>query len=206
VLLGSLLLLGTSGLVSSAAASPAVAAQQPAAHVAAPPAASTAIPLLAQTGAVPALINYNSNFAGKDLCLGIAGGLKDTYAVQWSCNRHTDQQWAWGNPFAPNNTAWRQLVNADGQCLGTNGGLTKEGTRVVGWSCYPGHTDQYWWEDTGTSCGEGAFHPFYNLAAVEAGHNYVLGVGGDSYNVGAEVVIWNYQNVCNNQFWALGSY
>jgi hypothetical protein len=42
------------------------------------------------------LYNYNSQAAGRTLCLGISGGKDDAPAVQWPCNGHPDQIWLAG--------------------------------------------------------------------------------------------------------------
>jgi hypothetical protein len=135
------------------------------------------------------------------LCLGIAGGLPRSPAVQWSCENHADQLWATGSEYG--STGYYQFVNNDHQCLGVAGGSTQEGARVYAWNCIPGARDQYWkWGQnfcekvlplSGVTFD---YNPLYNLKSGD-----VLGVSGNSSQVGAPVVIWRFQGVCNNQFW-----
>jgi len=134
------------------------------------------------------VFNYNSG-----LCLGISGDANDQPAVQWGCNVNRDQRWHWGSQNSSYN-GWYQLVNANGSCLGVSGGSVSEGAQVVGWSCN-GHLDQYW---AAGSSGCGGYVPLFNLNS-----GYVAGVGGNSKTQGADVVQWQYQGVCNNQFWKL---
>jgi endoglucanase len=134
------------------------------------------------------VINYNSG-----LCLGVSGGKNDQDAVQWTCNGHADQQWHWGSQNA-SYPGWYQLVNNVGSCLGVTGGSASEGARVVGWTCDGStHYDQYW-APQAENCG--GYVPLENLNS-----GYVLGVSGNSTAVGADIVQYAYQGVCNNQFW-----
>lgn len=140
--------------------------------------------------------NYNSQAAGRPLCLGISGGKDDAPAVQWTCNGHPDQIWHLGLEWL--NSPYYQLINNDNQCLGVAGGSTALGARVVGWTCQTGATNQYWAAGS-SSCG--VYHPYYNLGAALDNVGRVLGVSGNSLESGAAVVIWSFQGVCNNQFW-----
>jgi hypothetical protein len=138
------------------------------------------------------IFNWNSG-----LCLGIYQGHHDAPALQWGCNGNPDQSWHWGNPDFPG-SAWYQLVNGDGQCLGVAGGSLSEGARVVGWDCLgPNHPDQYWTPDGNQTGLCGAYSYLDNGNST----GYVLGVGGNSTAWGAPVVQWEPQGVCNNQFW-----
>lgn len=136
---------------------------------------------------IDAIVNYHSG-----LCLGITGGEDDAAAVQWTCNGHPDQQWSVGGT---NSAGYYQLVNDDGECLGVAGGATAANSEVVGWSCLgTSHQDQYWYVDTSISCG--GYYPIYNYKSGR-----VLGVSANSTAVGAAVVIYGFQDTCNNQFW-----
>jgi Ricin-type beta-trefoil lectin domain-like len=140
--------------------------------------------------------NYNSQAAGHTLCLGISGGKDDAPAVQWPCNGHPDQIWHLGQEFG--NGPYYQLINSDHQCLGVAGGSIAQGARVVGWTCEAGALNQYWAAGS-ESCG--FYHPYYNLGAVLDGADMVLGVSGNRLQAGASVVIWGFQDRCNNQYW-----
>jgi hypothetical protein len=187
-----------------AGAAPALAAGQPGSHGAVQPAPVTAIPVQAPATGLPyePLVNWNSlvNPSGVSLCLGIIGGDVDAAAVQWSCDGHDDQQWLesleWGS------SGYYELQNLTGECLGTSDAQTAEGTQVVGWICIASHPDQYW---KPIAACNGTFLAWENLAAAKAGEQYVFGVAGNSYAVGAGIVLWRYQGVCNNQFWAFAS-
>jgi Ricin-type beta-trefoil lectin domain-like len=133
------------------------------------------------------LVNYNSH-----LCLGIAGGRANARAVQWNCNNSANQAWHWGAEYG--NSGYYQLANGDNQCLGILGGSTAVGAQVVGWSCLPGHRDQYWYMPGLTCNGD------YPIANLKSGQ--VVGVSGNSRSNGANVIQWPYQKKCNNQFWA----
>jgi len=144
----------------------------------------------------PFYLNYNSQAAGRTLCLGISGGDDDAPAVQWTCNGHPDQIWHLGLEWG--NSAYYQLINNDDQCLGVAGGSIAQGARVVGWTCSTGAPNQYWSAGS-ASCG--LYHPYYNLGTVLDGTDLVLGVSGNSLEAGASVVIWSFQDRCNNQYW-----
>lgn len=132
------------------------------------------------------LVNFNSG-----LCLGIDGGRIDADAVQWSCNGAANQAWHWGSQWGT--SGYYQLINASGACLGIINGSGQSGARIVGWSCLSGHPDQYW-TPAGNCSGYSAI---FNLNS-----GLVVGVTGNSFNVGAAVIQYPYQGVCNNQFWA----
>jgi hypothetical protein len=137
------------------------------------------------------IINWNSG-----LCLGIYQGEHDAPALQWGCNGNPDQSWHWGSPDFPG-SAWYQLINGDGQCLGVAGASTSEGARVVGWKCLgPTHEDQYWMPD-GNQLGQCGVYSYLDNGNDE----YVLAVSGNSTAWGAPVVQWDPQGTCNNQYW-----
>ena len=139
------------------------------------------------------IVNWNTQGA---ICLGISGGKTDAPAVVWTCNTHADQLWRQGKEYG--RTGYYQLVNNHNQCLGVSGGSTKEGARVVSWTCLTGHKDQYWKWDTTRNCSYDylTYNTLDNLKS-----RYVLGIAGNSSKSGAAVVIWRYQGKCNNQFW-----
>jgi len=172
-------------MLGLAAAAPANADTAPPAQPA-QPAQQTASPAL--SGSAPSvLVNFNSND-----CLGILGGADDAPAVQWPCNGSPDQSWTLGSEYS--DSAYFQIVNGDGQCLGVLGGSTGEGASVYGWTCLgPSHPDQYW-----TLLGSGTSGYSY-LLNLNSG--LVLGVLGNSTAQGASVVQWANQNTPNNQLW-----
>jgi hypothetical protein len=141
------------------------------------------------------VVNFNSLNVGEKLCLGISGGKDDAPAVQWDCNDSANQTWHWGDELG--DTGYYQLVNGDDQCLGVAGGSDTEGADVVGWTCLgSGHPDQYWTLDDASEADN--FYPIFNYHS-----GYVLGVAGNSYEVGASVVQWHFQDEPNNQYWEL---
>jgi hypothetical protein len=172
-------------VLPAAAATAAPAARQAAI-------AAAACPISEDCGSGFHLVNFHSG-----LCLGITSGLDDAPAVQWTCNGNPDQLWHWGSPLFPNvpDSDLFQLVNGDGECLGVASGSENEGAQIVGWSCLgQAHRDQYW-EPGGNSCG-GQYTPLTNAKS-----GFVLGVTGNSPNVGASIVQWPFQGQCNNQYW-----
>jgi hypothetical protein len=192
-----------------AGAAPALAAGPPESHGAVQPAPVTAIPVEAQAQAVvPSLMeNWNTSSSGGALCLGVTAGESNAPAVQWNCAPgHPDQEWSVGVEYG--STGFYQIQNEltspedpEGQCLGVAGGVISEGAQVVGWDCDAGHPDQYW--APVAICDDGLFEAYENLAAAQDGEEYVVGVAGNSNAFGAAVVLWQYQGVCNNQFWTL---
>jgi hypothetical protein len=96
---------------------------------------------------------------------------------------------------------FNQLINGSGECLGVASGSQANGATVVGWSCLgPTHLDQYW---AGTDGLMGL--PPGGCSGAElllnANSDKVLGVVSNSLKAGAAVVEWDYQLICNNQFW-----
>jgi hypothetical protein len=183
-------ILGLSGALGLAVAAPAGAATT--ARHASPsiPTSTRNAPQITPDTPLGSLVNYNSR-----LCLGITGGQHNAAAVQWNClTGHPDQQWHTG---AANSAGYYQIVNGDGQCLGVAGGSTAQGAQVVGWNCLgPSHPDQYWLYDGNITCAT-FYSPIFNYKSGR-----VVGVAGNSTAVGAAVVQFHYQGVCNNQFWA----
>jgi hypothetical protein len=146
------------------------------------------------------------------LCLGIQGGLKTpgTPAVIWPCNNHLDQKWHWGNSVTYNGFIYTQLVNGFGQCLGTNGGAINENVGLVSYTCLGAtHPDQYWEAPIFNNCyrADYAFSYLYNYASVDAPTDNLLVIGtkGGVLTQNTPVVMWNFQEECNNQMWALPS-
>lgn len=178
------------------AAAPA-GAVTPASHVSVPFRASASNrPEIAADAALGQIVNYNSNVVGIPLCLGISGNNINAPAVQWDCDADA-QRWYTG---ATNSAGYYQIywVTANGtkQCLGVAGGSTSPNAQVVGWNCLgTSHPDQYWLIG-GYSCSK-TYFPIWNYKAS----GRVLGVAANSTKQGAAVVIYGYQNMCNNQFW-----
>ena len=150
------------------------------------------------------LVNYASGY-----CLGIAGGSPTvgTDAVQWNCNGNPDQQWAVRSTTTVDGVVFDQLESNDNAlCLGVSGGSTTEGAKLVGWNCLgTDHQDQ-WWANIDSEASGGpycdGYEPIANLKDAEAGKTYVIGTQGGSSAEGADLVQWNWQKTCNNQYWA----
>jgi hypothetical protein len=124
-----------------------------------------------------------------------------TSAVLWHCNGNPDQQWRWGTTASYNGIVYQQLENGHNQWLGTDGGLTNIGTELVSWTCLGSdHPDQYWAAPYYTDCGLG--HIIYDYATVAAGQLNVIGtLGGGTSTDGTPIILWDFQNSCNNQIW-----
>jgi hypothetical protein len=194
-------ILGLSGF--GLAAAPAGAVTAPAGAVTAPAGAVTApagaagqhpsAPFSPRTGKaerIDATHVYNFNSL---LCLGIKGG-NGTSAVQWNCINHGDQLWRTGKQIRD---GYYQIINNDNRCLGVQGGSTREGAAVVGRKCLgTSHPDQYWQIESGSCYGISGYFMLKNYKS-----HYVVGVLGNSGRVGAAVVQWRDQGVCNNQVW-----
>ena len=135
------------------------------------------------------------------LCLGTQGGLDNHPAVQWTCVNHADQLWRTGGSLNGIFGTAYQVINNNNpnQCLGVAGGSTTEGADVVGWNCGgPSHPDQYWYIGSFFCTKSGTtYYTFDNFKS-----NWVMGVAGGSTAVGAAVVQFRYQSMCNNQFWS----
>lgn len=132
--------------------------------------------------------NFNSH-----LCLGIKGGNVGP-AVQWSCINHPDQLWRTGGQIR---AGYYQIINNANRCLGVQSGSIREGEAVVGWKCLgTGHPDQYWQIEEGSCNGVNGYFMLKNYKT-----HYVVGVAANSKRVGAAVVQWRDQGLCNNQVW-----
>jgi hypothetical protein len=138
-----------------------------------------------------------ANYHALGSCLGISGNDFNAPAVLWPCTADGQQAWFIGSS---NSAGYYQIEWTPGQCLGVAGGSTAQGSRVVGWNCDgPGHPDQYWLIFSAYCAAEGVhYHLIVNYKS-----GLVLGVAGNSTATGAHIVIWTYQGVCNNQFWAV---
>jgi hypothetical protein len=141
------------------------------------------------------------------MCMGTAGGGTNTNAVLWQCTTNTpNQDWQFsGSPLYASIGGSLQpfyhLSNDLGDCLGTSHGDTSDNTDLVAWSC-GGMTDedQYWWADpVGNACGYYALVNYEPM--LETGEYYVAGVGDGSIKDGTNLVLFNWQNACNNQAW-----
>jgi hypothetical protein len=138
-----------------------------------------------------------ANYHAHGSCVGISGNNFNAPAVQWPCPADEQQSWVVGSS---NSAGYYQIEWTPGQCLGVAGGSTAPGTRVVGWDCGgPSHPDQYWLIFTNVWCTVDGVQ-YYPIVNYKSG--LVLGVAGNSTATGAHIVIWTYQGVCNNQFWA----
>jgi Ricin-type beta-trefoil lectin domain-like len=209
VLAAGTLLAAATGIASTAPA----AAARISSHISRPVTASvTAVPHKAATADPFNVKNYLSTVINRAICLGISGGLDDNPAVVWTCNTHADQQWHFGAVYPPD-PVYGQIVNGNNDCLGLSGGNTAEGTRVVAKDCtavgLASSADQLWWVVNILCQGPtgGSYYPFQNAKATQAhsGTPFVAGTSGGGTANGTAVVIWKYQNSCNNQFWAPGT-
>jgi hypothetical protein len=163
-----------------------------AATVAAPAASSTPsyYPPTTATTTYWTYVNYDQT--NGIFCLGIDSSGN---AGIWGCTSKNDQAWKYsGRTISADGYTFYQLENQDGKCLGVSGGGTTNGTQVVGYTCEPtSHPDQYW-AYLNEECGAQYF-PLVNADGV------VIGVKGADMKVGQPVIAYEYQNVCNNQFW-----
>jgi hypothetical protein len=127
------------------------------------------------------------------LCLGMKGGgtANGTSAVQWTCNLHKDQAWAF--PKAKTK-GYVTMVNLDNKCLGIVHGSKASGAHAVAWTCN-NHADQQWRAKV--------IHTGPNVyVLVNLNSGLCLGIAGGSKARGAFVV----QARCNghtDQHWFL---
>jgi Ricin-type beta-trefoil lectin domain len=138
------------------------------------------------------------------MCMATSGGANNAPAILWTCKGSKDQLWQFENVYTPKNFGgytFMNLVNNNGDCLGTEGGNITEGTPLYAWKCL-GHADQFWAvEGSVTACRP--YAALLNYSAYEEGANFVVGVSGGEGNIkdDAPLVIWNFQRKCNNQMW-----
>jgi Ricin-type beta-trefoil lectin domain len=132
---------------------------------------------------------HNGRFLGK--CLGIAGAPPNGPAGDWNCNTNpttnADQTWHWGSPIA---SGWNQLVNGRGQCLGVAGGSDNRNARIVGWTCLPGHPDQYWADPPFLRPDGNGTVTNYNGWFDPNAQAWIVGVGGANPANGAPLVLY----------------
>jgi hypothetical protein len=144
------------------------------------------------------LVNYEHP-SGGNFCLGVGGDINDSPSVLWGCNAHADQRWQFESVY-PNKTyggyTFMNLVNNNGSCLAVAGASYTEGTDLYGWTC-KGSPDQFW--AVYSDCD--GYAALLNYNAYEHGDTYVAGVAGGVIKDGTSIVLYQYQNECNNQFW-----
>jgi hypothetical protein len=190
-LLAVVFILGLGGGLGMAAA-PAGAAVV-GRHASAPDRANAGNPSMIAAGINGLLANYNSGY-----CLD---AVRAQLAVQSDCNianGNKNELWHTSDTISVGGLPYYHIVNNNNTCLGVQNGSTSAGARVVGWSCNT-NQDQYWAQYTSFYCPTltGSIdYPIINLKS-----NDVLGVSGNSTADNANVVIWPYQDLCNNQFW-----
>jgi hypothetical protein len=123
-----------------------------------------------------------------DRCIGIAGGRAGIY----NCTFLKDQAWRVIRTKTVRGNSYAQIENRKGQCMSVSG------ARVVGQKCNKSNNAQYWNNTIkGVVCRDGST-PVVNLKSGD-----VVGVKNASTANGAAVIIFGYQDRCNNQFWIL---
>lgn len=161
--------------------------------------AITAMPAQALTGTW--VYNYETSPTVGLMCMGTSGGHNNTNAVLWQCQVNAkNQYWHFsGSPIYVTGQPFYNLVNANNDCLGTSGGNVGEGTDVVAWGCLgTSHPDQYWWAYATTCSG---YYILLNAKAFEKNLLEVVGVAGGVIKDGTDLVLWKWQQKCNNQGW-----
>ena len=122
-----------------------------------------------------------------DRCIGIAGG----NAAIYNCTFVNDQAWRVIRTKTVSGNSYAQIENENGQCMSVSR------ARVVGQTCNSSNNAQYWNNTIkGVVCGSAS--PVVNLKSGD-----VVGVQNGSIANGAAVIIFGYQDRCNNQFWIL---
>ncbi|MEU3528476.1 RICIN domain-containing protein [Streptomyces sp. NPDC038707] len=86
---------------------------------------------------------------GYGFCLGSLNGADRTVGYMWSCNGNRDQRWTFNEVGEDVLGNFYQLINGNGQCLGTYGGSTARGAKISVWDCN-GNPDQKWYVKSGS--------------------------------------------------------
>jgi hypothetical protein len=134
------------------------------------------------------------NYVATTDCIGTSGGHNNTDAVLWPCNGTRNQTWTIAVPASG---VIQPIKNGNGDCLGVAGGSTQVGAHVVAWKCQAGAANQEWYFGN-QSC----YHAPLNYTPIfNEQSKLVIGVAGGSTKAGAALIMWRFQNTCNNQFW-----
>jgi hypothetical protein len=129
-------------------------------------------------------------------CMAIPSGTttNGTAAIQWPCNRKTEQLWLL---YYDQNDGLFKIVNhATNKCLGVGGGNGTPGRNIIQWPCNDSTTDQKW---VVTPCEPG------DQVCIHIRRKDLflcMAIGGGSSTNGAKVIQWdcNYSN--SDQKWA----
>jgi hypothetical protein len=85
--------------------------------------------------------------------------------------------------------AFRPLKNtAHGTCADASAAATRNGTKVIGWSCHGGR-NQNWWYD-----------PAHRSMHTELTHDRCLDVSNSDYRAGTGLILWNCHGAANQKF------
>jgi hypothetical protein len=159
--------------------------------------ATLAIGLAVGLGAPTAYAQSTSNIYNHSSgrCLGINSSTRD--AGIWNCTDagNSDQAWYWKGIYitGPHRIVYGMIENKKGQCLGVAGGSTKNGARIVGWTCLPSHHDQYWDNDCVYDSINGQGCVLVNLQTPVSGLSVggkVIGVSSGRKSNGSAAVLW----------------
>jgi Ricin-type beta-trefoil lectin domain len=149
------------------------------------------------------LVNYILGPNSTPECMATSGGGEDVDAIVYRCKGTPDQQWEFqAEPTRVyNGITYMYLTNNNGSCLGTSHGDVTQGTTLVAWKCN-GASNQFWEPITGSKICD-PYAAIQNYGAATDGHTYVAGVSGGDINVqdNTPLVLWNWQQTCNNQDW-----
>jgi Ricin-type beta-trefoil lectin domain len=165
--------------------------------------ASAQAAVRSNTSDIPAsdygLRNYKSP-SGQSYCLGVSADENDQSAVLYKCNAHADQRWqvypVYPDKSAGGRTFWN-LVNNNGSCLAVAGRSYAEDAAVYGWTC-EGTDDQYW---TQAGVCPNGYAALLNYNAYIHDKFYVAGVSGGVIANDRPIILFQYDNECDNQFW-----
>ncbi|WP_251095012.1 RICIN domain-containing protein [Streptomyces sp. Caat 7-52] len=81
---------------------------------------------------------------GYGWCLGSKNGADRTVGYLWTCNGNRDQTWTFNYVGEDVLGSFYQIINGNGQCLGTWGGSASQGAKIAVWDCN-GNPDQKWY-------------------------------------------------------------
>ncbi|MFF7405049.1 RICIN domain-containing protein [Streptomyces murinus] len=86
--------------------------------------------------------------SGYGWCLGSLVGGDRTVGYLWSCNGNRDQIWSFNYIGKDARGSYYQIINRNGQCLGSYGGSKAQGADISVWDCN-GNPDQKWYWKSG---------------------------------------------------------
>ncbi|MGW3208531.1 RICIN domain-containing protein [Streptomyces sp. NPDC001135] len=115
---------------------------------------------------------------GYGYCLGSLNGADRTVGYMWSCNGNRDQIWTFNYVGEDVRGNFYQIINGNGQCLGSYGGSKSRGADISVWDCN-GNPDQKWYWKSGSGA-----------EIINRNSNMCL-AGSGSFGKGSNAIQWS---------------